>query len=101
MLTVDSNILGHRQTNEKNKGTKGDASPGIRSSPNTEFAPYHDAKLNWDDLEWLRKVAKGKPIYLKGVCSVEDVSLAKEKGLAVSAGLDSPSVETVSHIFAS
>lgn len=84
LLTVDSNILGHRQINEKNKGTRGDASPGIHSSPDTDFAPYHDARLNWDDLNWLKDLAKGKPIYLKGVCSVEDVKLAKEKGLAVS-----------------
>lgn len=39
--------------------------------------------MNWDDLAWLKDLAKGTPIYLKGVCSAEDVQLAKEHGLAV------------------
>ncbi|KAG7531683.1 hypothetical protein FFLO_04193 [Filobasidium floriforme] len=82
LLTVDSNVLGHRQTNEKLKGTTGDAQPGIRAEPNTEWPAYHDARLNWDDLDWLKGLAKGTPIYLKGVCSAEDVQLAKEHGLA-------------------
>ena len=32
----------------------------------------------------MKGLAKGTPIYLKGVCSAEDVKLAKEHGLAVS-----------------
>ena len=81
---MDSNVLGHRQTNEKLKGTTGDAEPAIRAQPNTEWPAYHDARLNWEDLDWLKGLAKGTPIYLKGVCSAEDVKLAKEHGLAVS-----------------
>jgi hypothetical protein len=42
---------------------------------NTKYPAYHDAKLNWDDLDWLKGLAKGTPIYLKGVCHI-DVSRA-------------------------
>jgi L-lactate dehydrogenase (cytochrome) len=84
LLTVDTNILGHRQTNEKLKGTTGDAEPGIRAGASTEWPAYHDARLNWKDLEWLKGLARGTPIYLKGVSSPDDVQLAKDHGLAVS-----------------
>jgi L-lactate dehydrogenase (cytochrome) len=39
--------------------------------PNTDYPAYHDAKLNWDDLNWLKGLAKGTPIYLKGVCHID------------------------------
>lgn len=71
LLTVDTNVLGHRQTTEKIKGTTGDASPGIRMGPNTDFPAFHDARLNWDDLKWLKDIAEGTPIYLKGVCHID------------------------------
>lgn len=48
----------------------------------TDFPPYHDPRLNWDDMSRLKELAKGTPIYLKGVASIEDVRLAKEHGLA-------------------
>lgn len=38
---------------------------------NTDYPAYHDAKLNWDDLAWLKDLAKGTPIYLKGVCHID------------------------------
>ncbi|KAJ9090661.1 hypothetical protein QFC19_009523 [Naganishia cerealis] len=81
-LTVDTAVLGHRQKNEKVKGTKEDCSPGIRMGPHTDFPPYHDARLNWDDLPRLKELAQGTPIYLKGIASIDDVRLAKEHGLA-------------------
>ncbi|KAJ9116039.1 hypothetical protein QFC20_000709 [Naganishia adeliensis] len=81
-LTVDTPVLGHRQKNEKVKGTVDDCSPGIRMDAHTDFPPYHDPRLNWDDLPKLKELAKGTPIYLKGVASIDDVRLAKEHGLA-------------------
>jgi isopentenyl diphosphate isomerase/L-lactate dehydrogenase-like FMN-dependent dehydrogenase len=39
--------------------------------PCTQFATYHDPKLNWDDLEWIKGMSNGLPIYLKGVASIE------------------------------
>jgi L-lactate dehydrogenase (cytochrome) len=64
-------VLGHRQSTEKVKGTRGDASPGIRMEANTTYPAYHDARLNWDDIDWLKSLAKGTPIYLKGVCHID------------------------------
>jgi L-lactate dehydrogenase (cytochrome) len=75
LLTCDSNVGDHRQSAEKIKGTRGDAEPGIKSGPFTDFPPYHDAKQNWGDLDRLKELANGLPIYLKGVCHI-DVSLA-------------------------
>jgi hypothetical protein len=71
ILTVDSNVGDHRQASEKIKGTRGDAEPGIRDGPFTEHPPYHDASQNWRDLEWIRDITGGIPIYLKGVSSIE------------------------------
>ena len=71
LLTVDTNVLGYRQTTEKVKGTRGDASPGIRMEANTSYPAYHDAKLNWEDVGWLKDLAGGVPIYLKGVCHID------------------------------
>lgn len=48
----------------------------------TDYPPYHDARLNWADVPRLKELAKGTPIYLKGVASIDDVRLAKEHGLA-------------------
>lgn len=39
--------------------------------PFRTFAPPHDPSLNWKDIAWLKEVADGVPIYLKGVSSVE------------------------------
>ena len=71
LVTVDSNIGDFRQSVEKLKGTTGDAEPGRRMQPFTTFAPPHDPSLNWEDLDWLQRVAQDVPIYLKGVSSVE------------------------------
>lgn len=44
---------------------------------NTDYPAFHDARLNWDDLDWLKELAEGTPIYLKGVCHI-DVSTIKD-----------------------
>lgn len=71
LLTVDTNVLGHRQINEKFKGTRGEIDNGIRLEPETRYPGYHDARLNWEHLDWLKSISGGKPIYLKGVCAAE------------------------------
>jgi hypothetical protein len=38
---------------------------------NESYPAYHDAKLNWEDVGWLKDLAGGVPIYLKGVCHIE------------------------------
>ena len=70
-LTVDTNVLGSRETTDRIKGSSGDASPGVRMGPFTDYPAYHDARQCWDDLPWLKSLAKGIPIYLKGVCDIE------------------------------
>ncbi|KAL7419471.1 hypothetical protein Q5752_006309 [Cryptotrichosporon argae] len=82
LLTVDSNVGDHRQTTEKLKGTREEAEPGIKMGPFTETDQFHDARQSWRDLEWLKSLAPGLRIYLKGVCHIDDVRLAKEHGLA-------------------
>lgn len=39
--------------------------------PNETYPAYHDAKLNWEDVGWLKDLAGGTPIYLKGVCHID------------------------------
>jgi len=54
------------------KGTLADASPGVRMRPDTaDYPAYHDAAQNWDDIAWLKDIAGGVPIYLKGVCHID------------------------------
>lgn len=96
LLTVDSNVGDFRQSVEKIKGTTGSAEPGRKMEPFNNYSPPpHDSSLNWNDLKWLKEVANGVPIYLKGVSSIEvsynlntctrvdaqDVRLAKEHGV--------------------
>ena len=71
MLTVDCAVLGHRQSTDKLIGTKNDAEPGIRMKPFEEWPPYHDPRLNWEDLGWLKELAGGIPIYLKGISHID------------------------------
>lgn len=39
--------------------------------PFTDPPAYHDAKLNWDDLKWLKDISGNLPIYLKGVAHID------------------------------
>jgi len=57
---------------EKIKGTTGNAEPGRKMEPFLNYSPPpHDSSLNWDDLKWMKEIADGTPIYLKGVSSIE------------------------------
>jgi L-lactate dehydrogenase (cytochrome) len=48
--------------------------------PNETYPAYHDAKLNWEDVGWLKDLAGGVPIYLKGVCHIDVSSFSVRKG---------------------
>nr|XP_019044438.1 hypothetical protein I302_06349 [Kwoniella bestiolae CBS 10118]OCF23368.1 hypothetical protein I302_06349 [Kwoniella bestiolae CBS 10118] len=82
LLTVDSNVGDLRQSTEKLKGTTGDIQPGRRMDPFSDPPGYHDPTQEWKDLVKLKELAQGVPIYLKGVCHIDDVRKAKEAGLA-------------------
>ncbi|RSH90017.1 Cytochrome b2, mitochondrial precursor [Saitozyma podzolica] len=82
VLTVDSNVGDNRQSTEKLKGSRFSAEPGPRMGPITETPTFHDPSLNWDDIVWLQSLAQGLPIYLKGVCHIDDVRRARDMGLA-------------------
>ena len=60
-----------RQSNEKLKGTREDATPGIKMDVFGETDKYHDARQCWDDIPRLKELAQGRPIYLKGVCHID------------------------------
>ncbi len=41
---------------------------------------YVDPNLNWEDVAWIKKLAPGKPLVIKGISCVEDAILAHEHG---------------------
>jgi L-lactate dehydrogenase (cytochrome) len=43
---------------------------GSTSTSAAQFA-YVDPDLNWDDIAWIKKLAPGKPIVIKGISCVE------------------------------
>ena len=44
--------------------------PSGGSTSAAQFA-YVDPDLNWEDIAWIRKIAPGKPIVIKGISCVE------------------------------
>lgn len=53
--------------------------PNAVSTSAVQFA-YVDPNLSWEDLDWIRSLAPGKPLVLKGIGSVADVKMAVEYG---------------------
>ena len=41
-----------------------------------------DRDLNWEDIEWIKEAAEGKPVILKGIQSLSDALLAADAGVA-------------------
>ncbi|KAE8552582.1 hypothetical protein TMatcc_008049 [Talaromyces marneffei ATCC 18224] len=88
-LTVDAPVPGKREADEKVKTSAMIKTPmtGTQSANDHRgsgltriMGTYIDDQLNWDDLQWLRTIWKGK-IVLKGVQSVEDAMMAVEAGV--------------------
>ena len=54
----------------------------VRPSRRSYFDPIHQARLTWDDMDWI-KDEMGVPFMLKGVATAEDAELAVEHGVDV------------------
>ncbi|KAJ9102630.1 hypothetical protein QFC19_004739 [Naganishia cerealis] len=84
-LTVDAPVGGNRERDTKEKiardppklGEKADGNSGSTSA--AQFS-YVDPNLTWEDIPWIRSLAPGKPLVIKGISCVEDAILAKEHG---------------------
>ncbi|KAJ9097248.1 hypothetical protein QFC21_004917 [Naganishia friedmannii] len=84
-LTVDAPVGGNRERDTKEKiardppklGEKADGNSGSTSA--AQFS-YVDPNLTWEDISWIKSLAPGKPLVIKGISCVEDAILAKEHG---------------------
>ncbi|RAO68205.1 uncharacterized protein BHQ10_004217 [Talaromyces amestolkiae] len=88
-LTVDAPVPGKREADEKVKTSAMIKTPmtGTQSANDNRgsgltriMGTYIDDQLDWNDLQWLRKIWKGQVI-LKGVQSVEDAIMAVKAGV--------------------
>lgn len=97
-VTVDTPVLGRREADVRNKftlpahltmgnfaKTGGDHASGTKASDGGSglakyVASLIDKTLNWDDIQWLRKVTTMK-IVVKGVMSAEDAEVACQNGV--------------------
>lgn len=68
--SIKSEMAGHQVKNDKKGGALGRLMGG-----------FIDPKLQWSDLAWVRKIAPGMPIFLKGIQTWEDAVKAMEYGL--------------------
>jgi len=86
-VTVDAPQLGRREKDMRNKFVKSTSDVQKGDSVKRDegvtraISSFIDPSLNWKDIPWLIKVAKGMPVYLKGVQCAEDAVLAYEHGL--------------------
>lgn len=88
-LTVDAPVPGKREADEKVKTSAMIKTPmtGTQSANDNRgsgltriMGTYIDDQLDWNDLQWLRKIWKGQVI-LKGVQSMEDATMAVKAGV--------------------
>lgn len=85
-LTVDAPVGGKRERDLKEKIARDPPARDFKPDPNTKSESavqfsYVDADLCWDDIAWIRKLAPGRPIVLKGIQCVEDAVMAAEHGV--------------------
>lgn len=57
----------------------GEKSENSGSTSAAQFS-YVDPNLTWEDIPWIKSLAPGKPLVIKGISCVEDAILAKEHG---------------------
>lgn len=84
-VTVDAPVGGNRERDEKEKIARDPPAKDsglTRAEGSTSAAQfaYVDPNLCWEDIAWIKKLAPGKPIIIKGVQCVEDAELALEYG---------------------
>ncbi|KAG5538003.1 hypothetical protein RHGRI_025182 [Rhododendron griersonianum] len=91
ILTVDSNRLGRREADIKNrmispklKNFEGLLSTEVVSDKGSSLEAFaaetHDPSLCWKDIEWLRSITS-LPILIKGVLTADDAIKAMEIGV--------------------
>jgi L-lactate dehydrogenase (cytochrome) len=104
-LTVDAPVGGNRERDTKEKIARdpvsatrpylststfiettlfeqpklGEKSENSGSTSAAQFS-YVDPNLTWEDISWIKSLAPGKPLVIKGISCVEDAILAKEHG---------------------
>lgn len=104
-LTVDAPVGGNRERDTKEKIARdpvrqarlcfrvfahfsnlpsrqpkfGEKSENSGSTSAAQFS-YVDPNLTWEDIPWIKSLAPGKPLVIKGISCVEDAILAKEHG---------------------
>ena len=79
-LTVDVQVLGRRERDIVNRY---DPREAMTIAPNPRGPdPGYQARLTWDDVEWLRKTTR-LPIGLKGIMTVRDARRAVEAGVRI------------------
>ncbi len=79
-MTVDSPVVAFRDRTRENRSTvaAGGDHPNLQGV--TASGRDHQARLGWEDIEWLRGKTR-LPLVLKGVLSPEDAVLAVERGV--------------------
>jgi 4-hydroxymandelate oxidase len=78
VLTVDVALYGRR---ERDIAADWDPRAAMSIAPNPRGPdPSYQARLTWDDVDWLRKTTK-LPIGLKGIMTVRDARRAVEHGV--------------------
>lgn len=88
-VTVDTAVLGRRERDMRNKIEDDSALSLVQQDQITNrssgvaaaLGTISDPSLSWKDLEWLRSLAPGLPIILKGVQTGEDAVLAAQNGV--------------------
>ncbi|KAI9635394.1 L-mandelate dehydrogenase [Dioszegia hungarica] len=79
-ITADTAILGKRER-ERHMHTKREEIPhGTPMSRVKKTYATHDPSITWDDIAWVKSLAPGLPIIVKGIGAWEDVVLAKQYG---------------------
>jgi glycolate oxidase len=79
-LTVDVQVLGRR---ERDILSRYDPRAAMSIAPNPRGPdPAYQARLTWDDVEWLRKTTR-LPIGLKGIMTVRDARRAVDAGVRI------------------
>ncbi|RPA94791.1 hypothetical protein L873DRAFT_1700211 [Choiromyces venosus 120613-1] len=89
-VTVDAHLAGKREADERLKvdvPVKSAVSGAVSHNDKKGggmgrlMALYVDRTLNWEDIRWIKSVAGGLPIVLKGIQTAVDAKLAVEYGV--------------------
>ncbi|BFZ57797.1 hypothetical protein PYCC9005_004851 [Savitreella phatthalungensis] len=80
-VTVDTASNGTRTRDERNKNIEAMRTGNVNTvSQATANATNHTCRTAWEDLTWIMREARGLPVVLKGIQSVEDALLARKAG---------------------